>query len=52
MVTFARYEVGNLQEQFGRRVRSQVSGGHLSEQQASELTKRYESAALWTTYLD
>ncbi|MEI8212531.1 MAG: biosynthetic arginine decarboxylase [Planctomycetota bacterium] len=52
MVTFARYEVGNLQDQFGRRVRSQVSGGHLSEQQASELTKRYESAALWTTYLD
>lgn len=52
MVTFARYDVGSLNDQFARRVRAQVSCGQIAEQQGAELIKQYENAAQWSTYLD
>jgi arginine decarboxylase len=52
MVSFARYDVIGLQDNFQKRLKSMVAGGHLSDQDAAQLAQRYESAALWTTYLD
>lgn len=52
MVSFARYDVIGLQDNFQKRLESMVTGGHLSDQDAKQLAQRYESAASWTTYLD
>lgn len=52
MVSFARYDVGSLNDQFARRVRAQVSCGQIAEQQGADLIKQYEMAAHWSTYLD
>jgi len=52
MVSFARYDVIGLQDNFQKRLESMVTGGQLSDQDAKQLAQRYESAALWTTYLD
>ncbi|MFM7973724.1 MAG: biosynthetic arginine decarboxylase [Pirellula sp.] len=52
MVSFARYDVIGLQDNFQKRLESMVTGGQLSDQDAKQLAQRYESAASWTTYLD
>jgi arginine decarboxylase len=52
MVSFARYDVLGLQDNFQKRLRSMVTGGQLSDQDAAQLAQKYESAASWTTYLD
>jgi hypothetical protein len=41
-----------LQDNFQKRLRSMVTGGQLSDQDAAQLAQKYESAASWTTYLD
>lgn len=52
MVAFARYDASGLQDHFQRRLKAMISGGHLTQQDATILAQQYESAASWTTYLD
>ena len=52
MVAFARYDAIGLQDHFQRRLKAMISGGHLTQQDATILAQQYESAASWTTYLD
>ena len=52
MVSFARYDVMGLQEMFQRRVKGMVGSEGMSQELATELSRRYEAAAQWTTYLD
>ncbi len=52
MVAFARYEASALQEAFAKRVKAGVATGSINADKAALMVKQYESAAVWTTYLE
>ncbi len=52
MVSFARYDLTGLHSHFQKRLESRVAGGYLDDKLAAALSRQYEEAASWTTYLD
>jgi len=52
MVSFARYDLAGLHSHFQKRLESRVAGGYLDDKLAAALSRQYEEAASWTTYLD
>jgi arginine decarboxylase len=52
MVSFARYDVHHLHDQFAKRVRGMAVNGQTTSDAAEQLMRQYEAAATWSTYLD
>ncbi len=52
MLQFARYDPGQLQERFARRLSAKVEAGTLSPDAAARLTSEFAAAATQQTYLE
>ena len=52
MVAFARYDVANMQQAYGKRIKSSIESGSCSPELGDALIQQYLDAAEWTTYLE
>ena len=52
MVSFARYDVPQLQEAFSKRIRIAIASGSCPPEKGDALIQQYAHAAQWTTYLE
>ena len=52
MVSFARYDVPQLQDAFSKRIRSAIELGSCPTEIGDSLIQQYVHAAQWTTYLE
>jgi arginine decarboxylase-like protein len=52
MIAFARYDRNQAWDSFQRMTRARIAGGSLTEQQAEELIRQYESDINRYTYLE
>ena len=52
MTAFARYDTGQLQQLFRKKLTAQVQAGRMTEEIANRLADEYAKAAGRTTYLE